>query len=120
VKAPGFGDRRKEILQDLAVVTGGKVLAEELGVKIENLQLDELGKAKRVIIDREKTTIVQGAGLKKAIEGRCNEIHKQIDQTTSDYEKEKLQERLAKLSGGVAVIRGGSLRNGDEKSQGSV
>jgi chaperonin GroEL len=108
VKAPGFGDRRKEMLQDIAVLTGGKVLAEELGLKIENLQLDELGKAKRVIIDREKTTIVQGAGLKSAIEGRCNEIRKQIEQTTSDYDKEKLQERLAKLSGGVAVIRVGA------------
>ena len=117
VKAPGFGDRRKEILQDLAVVTGGKVLAEELGVKIENLQLDELGKAKRVIIDREKTTIVQGAGLKKAIEGRCNEIHKQIDQTTSDYDKEKLQERLAKLSGGVAVIRVGAPSETEMKNR---
>jgi len=108
VKAPGFGDRRKEILQDIAILTGGKVLAEELGLKIENLQLDELGKAKRVIIDREKTTIVQGAGLKSAIEGRCNEIRKQIEQSTSDYDKEKLQERLAKLSGGVAVIRVGA------------
>jgi chaperonin GroEL len=117
VKAPGFGDRRKEILQDLAVVTGGKVLAEELGVKIENLQVDELGKAKRVIIDREKTTIVQGAGLKKAIEGRCNEIHKQIDQTTSDYDKEKLQERLAKLSGGVAVIRVGAPSETEMKNR---
>ena len=117
VKAPGFGDRRKEILQDLAVVTSGKVLAEELGVKIENLQLDELGKAKRVIIDREKTTIVQGAGLKEAIEGRCNEIHKQIDQTTSDYDKEKLQERLAKLSGGVAVIRVGAPSETEMKNR---
>jgi chaperonin GroEL len=117
VKAPGFGDRRKEILQDLAVVTGGKVLAEELGVKIENLQLNELGKAKRVIIDREKTTIVQGAGLKEAIEGRCNEIHKQIDQTTSDYDKEKLQERLAKLSGGVAVIRVGAPSETEMKNR---
>lgn len=108
VKAPGFGDRRKEILQDIAILTGGKVLAEELGLKIENLQLDELGKAKRVIIDREKTTIVQGAGAKKAIDGRCTEIRKQIEQTTSDYDKEKLQERLAKLSGGVALIRVGA------------
>jgi len=117
VKAPGFGDRRKEILQDLAVVTGGKVLAEELGVKIENLQVDELGKAKRVIIDRQKRTIVQGAGLKKAIEGRCNEIHKQIDQTTSDYDKDKLQERLAKLSGGVAVIRVGAPSETEMKNR---
>jgi len=117
VKAPGFGDRRKEILQDIAILTGGKVLAEELGLKIENLQLDELGKAKRVIIDREKTTIVQGAGTKNAIDGRCNEIRKQIEQTTSDYDKEKLQERLAKLSGGVAVIRVGAPSETEMKSR---
>jgi chaperonin GroEL len=117
VKAPGFGDRRKEILQDLAVVTGGKMLAEELGLKIENLQIDELGKAKRVIIDREKTTIVQGAGSKKTIDGRCNEIRKQIEQTTSDYDKEKLQERLAKLSGGVAVIRVGAPSETEMKNR---
>ena len=117
VKAPGFGDRRKEILQDIAILTGGKVLAEELGLKIENLKIDELGKAKRVIIDREKTTIVQGAGSKKAIEGRCNEIRKQIEQTTSDYDKEKLQERLAKLSGGVAVIRVGAPSETEMKNR---
>jgi len=117
VKAPGFGDRRKEILQDLAVVTGGKVLAEELGLKIENLKIDELGKAKRVIIDREKTTIVQGAGSKKTIDGRCNEIRKQIEQTTSDYDKDKLQERLAKLSGGVAVIRVGAPSETEMKNR---
>jgi chaperonin GroEL len=108
VKAPGFGDRRKEMMGDIAILTGGKVLAEELGIKIESLQVKELGKAKRVIIDRDKTTIVQGAGSKKAIEGRCNEIRKQIEDCTSDYDKEKLQERLAKLSGGVAVIRVGA------------
>lgn len=108
VKAPGFGDRRKEMMGDIAILTGGKVLAEELGIKIESLQVKELGKAKRVIIDRDKTTIVQGAGSKKAIEGRCNEIRKQIEDSTSDYDKEKLQERLAKLSGGVAVIRIGA------------
>ena len=117
VKAPGFGDRRKEILQDIAILTGGKVLAEELGLKIENLRLEELGKAKRVIIDREKTTIVQGAGTKNAIEGRCNEIRKQIDQTTSDYDKEKLKERLAKLSGGVAVIRVGAPSETEMKNR---
>jgi len=117
VKAPGFGDRRKEILQDLAVVTEGKVLAEELSLKIENLKIEELGKAKRVIIDREKTTIVQGAGLKKAIDGRCNEIRKQIEQTTSDYDEEKLQERLAKLSGGVAVIRVGAPSETEMKNR---
>jgi chaperonin GroEL len=108
VKAPGFGDRRKEILQDIAVLTGGHVLAEELGLKIESVTLDQLGRAKRVVIDREKTTIVQGGGTAKAIEGRCNEIRKQKEETTSDYNKEKLEERLAKLSGGVALIRIGA------------
>jgi chaperonin GroEL len=117
VKAPGFGDRRKEILQDIAVLTGGRVLAEELGIKIENLQIEELGKAKRVIIDRDKTTIVEGAGAKKAIEGRCNDIRKQIDDSTSDYDKEKLQERLAKLSGGVAVIRVGAPSETEMKNR---
>lgn len=117
VKAPGFGDRRREILQDIAVLTGGKVLAEELGIKIENLQIEELGKAKRVIIDRDKTTIVEGAGAKKAIEGRCNDIRKQIDDSTSDYDKEKLQERLAKLSGGVAVIRVGAPSETEMKNR---
>jgi chaperonin GroEL len=108
VKAPGFGDRRKEMLQDIAVLTSGTVLAEELGQTIENLQLTDLGRAKRVLIDREKTTIVQGTGTKQAIDGRCNEIRKQIEDSTSDYDKEKLRERLAKLSGGVAVIRVGA------------
>ena len=117
VKAPGFGDRRKETLQDIAVLTGGKVLAEELGEKIENLRLEELGKAKRVIIDRDKTTIVEGAGTKEAITGRCGEIRKQIEKTTSDYEKEKLQERLAKLSGGVAVIRVGAPSEAEMKNR---
>ena len=117
VKAPGFGDRRKEILQDIAILTGGTVLAEELGQKIENLQINELGRAKRVLIDREKTTIVQGAGTKKAIEGRCNEIRKQIEDSTSDYDKEKLRERLAKLSGGVAVIRVGAPSETEMKNR---
>jgi chaperonin GroEL len=117
VKAPGFGDRRKEMLQDIAILTGGNVLAEELGQKIENLEISELGRAKRVIIDREKTTIVQGAGTKQAIEGRCNEIRKQIEQSTSDYDKEKLRERLAKLSGGVAVIRVGAPSETEMKNR---
>jgi chaperonin GroEL len=117
VKAPGFGDRRKEILQDIAILTGGTVLAEELGQKIENLGINELGRAKRVLIDREKTTIVQGAGTKKAIEGRCNEIRKQIEDSTSDYDKEKLRERLAKLSGGVAVIRVGAPSETEMKNR---
>jgi chaperonin GroEL len=117
VKAPGFGDRRKDMLQDIAVLTGGAVLAEELGQKIESLQLNELGRAKRVLIDREKTTIVQGAGTKKAIEGRCNEIRKQIEDSTSEYDKEKLRERLAKLSGGVAVIRIGAPSETEMKNR---
>jgi chaperonin GroEL len=108
VKAPGFGDRRKEILQDIAILTGGQVLAEELGVKIENVTINDLGKAKRVVIDKDKTTIVEGGGSKKVIEGRCKEIRKQIEESTSDYDREKLQERLAKLAGGVAVIRVGA------------
>ena len=117
VKAPGFGDRRKDMLQDIAILTGGTVLAEELGQKIENLGINELGRAKRVLIDREKTTIVQGAGTKKAIEGRCNEIRKQIEDSTSDYDKEKLKERLAKLSGGVAVIRVGAPSETEMKNR---
>jgi len=117
VKAPGFGDRRKDTLQDIAVLTGGKVLAEELGQKIESLQLEDLGKAKRVIIDRDKTTIVEGGGNKEAIKGRCNEIRKQIEKATSDYDKEKLQERLAKLSGGVAVIRVGAPSETEMKNR---
>lgn len=117
VKAPGFGDRRKETLQDIAILTGGKVLAEELGQKIESLQLEDLGKAKRVIIDRDKTTIVEGGGNKEAIKGRCNEIRKQIEKTTSDYDKEKSQERLAKLSGGVAVIRVGAPSETEMKNR---
>jgi chaperonin GroEL len=117
VKAPGFGDRRKEMLQDIAILTGGTVLAEELGQKIENLQLNELGRAKRVLLDREKTTLVQGAGTRQAIEGRCNEIRKQIEDSTSDYDKEKLRERLAKLSGGVAVIRVGAPSETEMKNR---
>jgi chaperonin GroEL len=117
VKAPGFGDRRKEMLQDIAILTAGTVLAEELGQKIESLAIDELGRAKRVLIDREKTTIVQGAGTKKAIEGRCHEIRQQIEDSTSDYDKEKLRERLAKLSGGVAVIRVGAPSETEMKNR---
>lgn len=108
VKAPGYGDRRKAMLEDIAILTGGRVLAEELGIKMENLKLDDLGKAKRVVIDKEKTTFIEGGGAKKAIDGRCKEIRKQIEDSTSDYDREKLQERLAKLSGGVAVIRVGA------------
>ena len=108
VKAPGFGDRRKAMLQDIAILTGGQLIAEELGIKLENVTVEQLGKAKRVVIDKDTTTIVGGAGARSAIDGRCREIRKQIEETTSDYDKEKLQERLAKLTGGVAVIRVGA------------
>ena len=109
VKAPGFGDRRKAMLDDIAVLTSGQVISEELGIKLENVTLDMLGRAKRVLIDKENTTIVEGAGKKQDIAARCNQIRAQIEETTSDYDKEKLQERLAKLAGGVAIIRvGGS------------
>jgi chaperonin GroEL len=117
VKAPGFGDRRKDMLQDIAILTGGQVIAEELGLKMENLTLAELGKAKRVLIDKDKTTIIEGGGSKAAIQGRCSELRKQIEKTTSDYDKEKLQERLAKLSGGVAVIRVGAPSETEMKSR---
>jgi chaperonin GroEL len=104
-KAPGFGDRRKAMLEDLAVLTGGQMICEEVGVKLENATLDMLGSAKRAVITNENTTVVSGAGKKSDIDGRCNQIRKQIEETTSDYDREKLQERLAKLAGGVAVIR---------------
>jgi chaperonin GroEL len=107
VKAPGFGDRRKAMLQDIATLTGGEVISEDLGIKLESVTLDMLGKAKKVSISKEETTIVDGAGKKKDIEGRVNQIKAQIEETTSDYDREKLQERLAKLAGGVAVIRVG-------------
>jgi len=107
VKAPGFGDRRKAMLEDIAVLTGGQVISEDLGIKLENVTLDMLGKAKRVRIDKENSTIIDGAGKKKDIEGRIGQIKAQIEETTSDYDREKLQERLAKLAGGVAVIRVG-------------
>ena len=117
VKAPGFGDRRKDILQDIAILTGGQVIAEELGVKMENLTLKELGRAKRVVIDKDKTTIIEGAGEKGAIEGRCHELRKQAEKSTSEYDKEKLQERLAKLAGGVAVIRVGAPSETEMKNR---
>ncbi len=107
VKAPGFGDRRKAMLEDMAVLTGGQLVSEDLGIKLENVGLDMMGKAKRVIISKEETTVIDGAGAKKDIEGRCGQIRTQIEDTTSDYDREKLQERLAKLAGGVAVIRVG-------------
>jgi chaperonin GroEL len=108
VKAPGFGDRRKEMLEDIAVLTAGRVLAEELGVRLENLTLADLGRAKRAVVTRDDTTIVGGAGERGALEGRCTEIRHQLETATSDYDKEKLRERLAKLAGGVAVIRVGA------------
>jgi chaperonin GroEL len=108
VKAPAFGDRRKAILEDLAVLSGARVITEELGVKLENVQLSDLGTAKRVIVDKDTTTIVEGGGDPRAIQGRVATIRKQIEDTTSDYDREKLQERLAKLAGGVAVVKVGA------------
>jgi chaperonin GroEL len=109
VKAPGFGDRRKAMLEDIAILTGGTVISEDLGIELETVTLDMMGTAKRVNITKEETTIVDGAGKKKDIEARCNQIRAQVEETTSDYDSEKLQERLAKLAGGVAVVRvGGS------------
>ena len=108
VKAPAFGDRRKAVLEDLAILTGAKVITEELGIKLENVELSDLGKAKRVIVDKDATTIVEGGGDPKAIQGRVATIRKQIEETTSDYDREKLQERLAKLAGGVAVVKVGA------------
>ncbi|HTY77621.1 MAG TPA: chaperonin GroEL [Candidatus Bathyarchaeia archaeon] len=117
VKAPGFGDRRKEMLEDIATLTGGRLVTEEIGVKLESLQLADLGRAKRIVVDKDTTTIIGGAGEKARIEGRKQQIRTQIDKTTSDYDKEKLQERLAKLSGGVAVIRVGAPSEGEMKSK---
>jgi chaperonin GroEL len=108
VKAPGFGDRRKAMLEDIATLTGGKAITEDLGIKLENIKLEDLGKAKKVISDKDNTTLVEGAGKTAAIEGRIKQIRAQIEETTSDYDKEKLQERLAKLAGGVAVIKVGA------------
>jgi chaperonin GroEL len=117
VKAPGFGDRRKAMLEDMAIVTGGQVISEELGLKLENATLKDLGRAKKLVIDKDNTTIIEGAGTKKAIEGRCQEIRNQIDKTTSDYDREKLQERLAKLAGGVAVIKVGAATEAEMKEK---
>jgi chaperonin GroEL len=117
VKAPGFGDRRKAMLEDIAILTGGQMIAEDLGIKLENVTLQMLGKAKRVRIEKETTTIINGAGAKKDIEGRVAQIKAQIEETTSDYDKEKLQERLAKLAGGVAVIRVGGATEVEVKEK---
>jgi len=117
VKAPGFGDRRKEMLEDIAILTGGEVISEERGMKLENAKLEQLGKAKRIVVDKENTTIVDGEGDKKKIKERANQIRKQIEATTSDYDREKLEERLAKLSGGVAVIRVGAATETEMKAK---
>jgi len=117
VKAPGFGDRRKAMLEDIAVLTGGQVVSEDLGIKLENLSIDDLGKAKRIAIDKDNTTIVDGAGARSALEGRVKMIRTQIDDTTSDYDREKLQERLAKLIGGVAVINVGAATETEMKEK---
>jgi chaperonin GroEL len=117
VKAPGFGDRRKAMLEDIAILTGGQVISEDLGIKLENVTLNMLGKAKRVLVEKENTTIVEGAGKSEDIKGRCNQIRAQIEETTSDYDREKLQERLAKLAGGVAVIRVGGASEVEVKER---
>src|SRR6266540_1653416 len=117
VKAPGFGDRRKAMLEDLATLTGGKAITEDLGIKLENLKLEDLGKAKKVVVDKDNTTIVDGAGKTAAIEGRIKQIRAQIEETTSDYDKEKLQERLAKLAGGVAIIKVGAATETEMKEK---
>jgi chaperonin GroEL len=117
VKAPGFGDRRKAMLEDIAILTGGQVISEDLGIKLENVTLDMLGKARRVRVEKEHTTVIDGAGAKKDITGRCSQIKQQIEDTTSDYDREKLQERLAKLAGGVAVIRVGGATESEVKEK---
>jgi chaperonin GroEL len=117
VKAPGFGDRRKAMLEDIAVLTNGQLISEELGIKLESVTVAMLGRAKKVVIEKEKTTIVDGAGKKKDIEARVSQIKSQIEETTSDYDREKLQERLAKLAGGVAVIRVGGATEVEVKEK---
>ena len=117
VKAPGFGDRRKAMLEDIAVLTGGKLISEDLGIKLENIKIEDMGKAKRVTVDKENTTIVEGAGKNADIQGRVAQIRRQIEETTSDYDREKLQERLAKLAGGVAVINVGAATETEMKEK---
>jgi chaperonin GroEL len=117
VKAPGFGDRRKAMLEDIAILTGGQVVSEDLGIKLENLAVSDLGSAKRISIDKDNTTLVDGAGSRSALEGRVKQIRAQIDETTSDYDREKLQERLAKLIGGVAVINVGAATETEMKEK---
>ena len=117
VKAPGYGDRRKEVLEDIAVLTGGRVLSEDLGVKLENIKVDDLGSAKKVTIDKDKTTLIEGAGTKAAIEGRVKQLRGQVEDASSDYDREKLQERLAKLLGGIAVIKVGAATETEMKEK---
>ncbi|HZW89117.1 MAG TPA: chaperonin GroEL, partial [Myxococcaceae bacterium] len=117
VKAPGFGDRRKAMLEDIATLTGGKMIAEDLGIKLENITLADLGRAKRITVDKDNTTIIDGAGSQKDIQARVQQIRTQIDDTTSDYDKEKLQERLAKLVGGVAVVNVGAATETEMKEK---
>jgi chaperonin GroEL len=117
VKAPGFGDRRKAMLEDIAVLTGGRLISEDLGIKLENIKLEDLGRAKRITIDKENTTIVEGEGKKADIQGRVAQIRRQIEETTSDYDREKLQERLAKLAGGVAVVNVGAATETEMKEK---
>src|SRR6058998_1539860 len=117
VKAPGFGDRRKAMCEDISILTGGKFISEDLGIKLENLQLDDLGRVKNLVVDRENTTIVEGNGKSSEIQGRVNQIRRQIEETTSDYDREKLQERLAKLAGGVAVINVGAATETEMKEK---
>src|SRR5207237_1400519 len=117
VKAPGFGDRRKAMLEDIATLTGGRAITEDLGIKLENIKVEDLGRAKKVTIDKDNSTIVEGAGNQKDIEGRVKQIRAQIEETTSDYDREKLQERLAKLVGGVAVIKVGAATETELKEK---
>jgi chaperonin GroEL len=117
VKAPGFGDRRKAMLEDIAILTGGKCITEDLGIKLESIGLEDLGRAKSIVIDKENTTIVEGGGKSSEIQGRVNQIRRQIEETTSDYDREKLQERLAKLAGGVAVINVGAATESEMKEK---
>jgi chaperonin GroEL len=117
VKAPGFGDRRKAMLEDIAIMTSGNFISEDLGIKLENLNLDDLGEATKVVIDKENTTIIEGKGTKEKIVARMNQIKRQIEETTSDYDREKLQERLAKIAGGVAVIHVGAATEAEMKEK---
>jgi len=117
VKAPGFGDRRKAMLEDIAILTGGKMISEEMGLKLENTKIEDLGRAKRITIDKDNTTLIDGAGARAALEGRVKQIRAQVEETTSDYDREKLQERLAKLVGGVAVIKVGAATETEMKEK---